>query len=60
MVGREQHIAVGPMSGRSNAAWALEKLGLEATEARVQKVLAAGKSSKRLLTAAEIRHAAQD
>ena len=29
-------------------------------EARVQKVLAAGKSSKRLLTAAEIRRAAQD
>jgi 2-isopropylmalate synthase len=60
MVGREQQIAVGPMSGRSNAAWALEKLGLEATEARVQKVLAAGKSSKRLLTEAEIRRAAED
>jgi len=60
MVGREQQIAVGPMSGRSNAAWALEKLGLEATEARVEKVLAAGKSSKRLLTDAEIRRAAQD
>jgi 2-isopropylmalate synthase len=60
MVGREQQIAVGPMSGRSNAAWALEKLGLEATEARVERVLAAGKSSKRLLTEAEIRRAAED
>ncbi|GAB4147736.1 MAG: homocitrate synthase family protein [Planctomycetota bacterium] len=59
MVGLEQRISVGPMSGRSNAAWVLEKLGLEATEDRIQKVLAAGKSSKRLLTLDQVREAAQ-
>ena len=59
VVGLEQTIAVGPMSGRSNATWVLEKLGIEPTEARVQAVLAAGKTSKRLLTEAEIRAAAR-
>lgn len=58
VVGLEQKIAVGPMSGRSNAAFVLEKLGLEATEERIQKVLAAGKSSKRLLTPDQVRAAA--
>jgi isopropylmalate/homocitrate/citramalate synthase len=59
MVGLEQSIAVGPMSGRSNATWVLEKLGIEPTEERVQAVLAAGKTSKRLLTPDEVRAAAQ-
>ncbi len=59
MVGLEQKIAVGPMAGRSNVAFVLEKLGIEATEERVQRVLAAGKSSKRLLTDAEVRTAAK-
>ena len=58
MVGLEQRIAVGPMSGRSNATWALEKLGIEPTDDRVQRVLDAGKSSKRLLTEDQIRAAA--
>ncbi|HLQ37611.1 MAG TPA: LeuA family protein [Planctomycetota bacterium] len=58
MVGLEQRIAIGPMSGRSNAAWVLEKLGVEPTDERVQRVLAAGKSSKRLLSDAEVRAAA--
>lgn len=58
MVGLEQVIAVGPMSGKSNASWALEKLGIEPTEERVQRVLAAGKSSKRMLSSAEVRAAA--
>ena len=58
MVGLEQRIAVGPMSGKSNAAWALEQLGIDPTEERVQRVLVAGKSSKRMLTAAEVRRAA--
>ncbi|MBL8750140.1 MAG: 2-isopropylmalate synthase [Planctomycetes bacterium] len=58
MVGLEQQIAVGPMAGRSNAAFVLERMGLEPTEERVQRVLAAGKSSKRLLTDAEVRAAA--
>ena len=58
MVGLEQRIAVGPMSGKSNAAFVLERLGIEPTDERVQKVLAAGKSSNRLLTDAEVRAAA--
>lgn len=58
MVGLEQVIAVGPMSGKSNASFALERLGIEPTEERVQRVLAAGKSSKRMLTNDEVRAAA--
>jgi hypothetical protein len=58
MVGLQQQIAVGPMAGKSNAAFVLEKLGIEATDERVQRVLAAGKSSKRLLSAEEVRRAA--
>ncbi len=58
MVGLEQQIAVGPMAGKSNAAFVLERMGIEPTEERVQRVLAAGKSSKRLLTDAEVRAAA--
>ena len=58
MVGLEQRIAVGPMAGKSNAAFVLERLGIEPTDERVQKVLAAGKSSNRLLTDAEVRAAA--
>ena len=58
MVGLEQRIAVGPMAGKSNAAFVLERLGIEPTEERVQRVLAVGKSSKRLLTDAEVRTAA--
>jgi 2-isopropylmalate synthase len=55
MVGLEQQIAIGPMSGRSNVQWVLEKLGIEVTEARVARVLEAGKTSKRLLTTEEVR-----
>jgi hypothetical protein len=58
MVGLEQRIAVGPMAGRSNASFVLEKLGIEPTDDRVERVLAAGKSSKRLLTDDEVRAAA--
>jgi isopropylmalate/homocitrate/citramalate synthase len=59
MVGLQQRIAVGPMAGKSNAAFVLERLGIEPTEDRVQRVLAAGKSSKRLLTDDEVRAAAR-
>ncbi len=59
LIGREQKIAVGPMAGKSNAAFVLEKLGIEPTDEAVEKVLAAGKSSKRLLTENEVRAAAE-
>ena len=55
MVGLEQRIAIGPMAGRSNAAFVLERLGIEPTDECVQKVLTAGKTSKRLLTDDEVR-----
>ena len=55
MVGLEQKIRVGPMSGRSNVTWVLEKMGVDPTDETVQKVLEAGKSSKRLLTDEQIR-----
>jgi 2-isopropylmalate synthase len=58
MVGLQQVIAVGPMAGKSNAAFVLERLGIEPTDDRVQRVLAAGKSSKRMLTDDEVRRAA--
>ena len=50
MIGLRQRIRIGPMSGKSNVTWVLEQLGVEPTEELVQKVLDAGKSSKRLLT----------
>ena len=56
MVGLGQKIRVGPMSGRSNVIWVLEKLGIEPTDELVEKLLDAGKSNKRLLTDAQIRH----
>jgi len=59
MVGLEQRIAIGPMAGKSNAAFVLERLGIEPTEEHVQRVLAVGKSSKRLLTDEEVRAAAK-
>lgn len=59
MVGLEQKIRVGPMSGRSNVLWEMERLGLEVSDAAVQRVLDAGKSSKRLLSDDEVRKAAQ-
>jgi 2-isopropylmalate synthase len=55
LVGREQNIRIGPMSGRSNATWVLERLGIEPTDERVQKILEAGKNSKRLLTEDQVR-----
>ncbi|MCA8942491.1 MAG: 2-isopropylmalate synthase [Planctomycetes bacterium] len=58
MVGLEQKIRVGPMSGKSNVLWCLEQLGIEPNEEVVERVLQAGKASKRLLTDDEIRAAA--
>jgi len=58
MFGLEQHIKVGPMSGRSNVAWVLERHGLEPTEERVQSVLDLAKETPRLLTDEEVLAAA--
>ncbi len=59
MVGRQQSIGVGPMSGKSNVLFCLERLGLPVDEATVARVLDRAKSSKRLLDDDELREIAQ-
>lgn len=58
MVGLEQVIKVGPMSGKSNVAWVLEKHGVEANDDAVQRVLDRAKNSSRLLSDEEVLAAA--
>ncbi len=58
MFGLAQVIKVGPMSGKSNVAWVLERHGVEATEDAVQRVLERAKVTPRLLTDAEVLEAA--
>ena len=58
MFGLEQVIKVGPMSGRSNIAWVLEKHGTEVTDDAVQRVLDLAKQTPRLLTDDEVVAAA--
>jgi isopropylmalate/homocitrate/citramalate synthase len=50
LVGRQQVIEVGPMSGRSNVVFWLESRGLPASDEIVDRVFAAAKSSNRTLT----------
>jgi 2-isopropylmalate synthase len=50
LVGREQEIEVGPMSGRSNVVFWLEKHGLPSADDIVDRVFAAAKASNRTLT----------
>jgi isopropylmalate/homocitrate/citramalate synthase len=58
--GLEQKILVGPMSGKSNVIWVLEKLGLPKTDEVVDRVFAAAKRSRRNLTDEEVRSIAED
>ena len=50
LVGREQEIEIGPMSGRSNVVFWLERRGLPATDEIVDRIFAAAKASNRTLT----------
>jgi 2-isopropylmalate synthase len=54
MVGREQQIEVGPMSGRSNVVFWLERRGLPADEGLVDRIFAKAKASATVLEEAEI------
>ncbi|MBA2565000.1 MAG: 2-isopropylmalate synthase [Gemmatimonadetes bacterium] len=54
MVGREQEIEVGHMSGASNVIWWLRTNGYDATEERVQRIFGHAKKSDRTLTRREI------
>jgi 2-isopropylmalate synthase len=58
LFGLEQKIAVGPMSGKSNIVWVLERSGIEVTEGRIGRVLEAAKASNRQLTDEEVVSAA--
>ncbi len=55
LVGREQEIEVGPMSGKSNVIYWLERRGLEADEARVERIFAAAKKARGVPTESEVR-----
>ena len=55
LVGREQEIEVGPMSGRSNVIFWLETRGLPATDEVVDRIFSAAKASNRTLTHEEVR-----
>jgi 2-isopropylmalate synthase len=57
MVGREQQIEIGPMSGKSNVVFWLERRGLPASEDVVDRIFAKAKSSSCVLTEEEIRKA---
>jgi 2-isopropylmalate synthase len=59
MFGLEQVIKVGPMSGRSNISWVLEKNGVEVTDDAVGRVLEVAKKSPRPLTDDEVVAAAR-
>jgi len=54
MFGLEQKIKVGPMSGRSNVSWILEKHGVVASDDVVARVLDLAKRTPRLLTEDEV------
>lgn len=54
LIGREQQIDVGPMSGRSNVVFWLERHGYPADEVLVDRIFAKAKSSSMVLTTDEI------
>jgi len=54
LFGLDQTIEIGPMSGKSNVIYWLEKRGIAPSEELVERLLAAAKQSDRLLTEEEI------
>jgi 2-isopropylmalate synthase len=52
--GLEQVIDVGPMSGKSNVTFWLERKGITASDELVERIYQRAKSSARCLTEAEI------
>src|SRR5712675_1209682 len=55
LFGLDQIIEIGPMSGKSNVLFWLEKHGVPADEATVTRILEAAKQSPRVLSDAEVR-----
>jgi 2-isopropylmalate synthase len=60
LVGREQEVDVGPMSGRSNVIFWLEKRGLQASDDVVDRILAEAKKSDAVLDERTIRSVLSD
>jgi 2-isopropylmalate synthase len=56
LVGRAQQIEVGPMSGKSNVVFWLERHGLAADEEIVDRIFRRAKASTTVLTEREILH----
>ncbi len=54
LFGLEQVIEIGPMSGRSNVVFWLEKRGIASADEVVDRIFAAAKQSSRILTEQEI------
>ena len=59
LFGLEQVIQVGPMSGRSNVTYFLEKRGVDPSDQAVEKVLELAKNTPRMLTEDEVLEAAR-
>jgi len=57
LFGMEQIIDIGPMSGKSNVIFWLEKRGIRPTEERVSAIYERAKKSDRLLTSEEVLEA---
>ena len=55
LVGREQEVDVGPMSGRSNVIFWLERRGLTASDEAIDRIFAKAKASDIVLTEEQIR-----
>jgi 2-isopropylmalate synthase len=55
LVGRDQEIDVGPMSGRSNVVFWLEKRGIPVSEPLVDRIFEKAKGSRTVLEEGEIR-----
>jgi 2-isopropylmalate synthase len=55
LVGREQEIDVGPMSGKSNVIFWLERRGIPTSDALVDRIFAAAKKSDSVLSEDTIR-----
>ena len=53
--GREQEIEIGPMSGRSNVQYWMDRRGIPRNEALEAYVLNAAKKSRRVFTEDEVR-----
>ena len=54
VLGREQRIEVGPMSGESNVVWWLTSHGYAASRDTIERIFAAAKASDRILTDDEL------